>query len=189
MRIQQSVVALTSQRQAIQQHTVKETLQVWVDSPAHPDSTAARAEISNHGKRAAAALPADDTGSDLIGDPELRMLRMLFEKVFGVRIEVADLALDREPSSKAPVNDPPPAERVGWGVDYHYEEAYHEAEQTQVTAEGVVKTADGRALSFTLDLQMSREFFTHQQVDLRLGDAAKDPLVINFGGTAAQLAG
>jgi hypothetical protein len=34
---------------------------------------------------------------------------------------------------------------------------------------------------------MSREFYTEQNINIRAGDALKDPLVINFSGTAAQL--
>ena len=34
---------------------------------------------------------------------------------------------------------------------------------------------------------MSREFYSEQNMQVRAGDALKDPLVINFSGTAAQL--
>jgi hypothetical protein len=34
---------------------------------------------------------------------------------------------------------------------------------------------------------MSREFANHESIDIRAGDELKDPLVINYAGTAAQL--
>ena len=51
-----------------------------------------------------------------------------------------------------------------------------------------MKTADGREISFALDLEMSREFMEYSAVDVRMGDPAlTDPLVINYGGNAAEL--
>lgn len=50
-------------------------------------------------------------------------------------------------------------------------------------------TADGREISFQIELAMSRTYHEETNVSLRLGDAARkvDPLVLNFAGTAAQL--
>jgi hypothetical protein len=63
-----------------------------------------------------------------------------------------------------------------------------ESETTQVVAEGRVLTADGREISFRIALQMSRQYLEVSSQSLQL-DAAqrKDPLVLNFAGTAAQL--
>ncbi|MBB1072963.1 VCBS repeat-containing protein [Rhodoferax sp. 4810] len=78
---------------------------------------------------------------------------------------------------------------VGWGVEYDAYTRHYESESTQFTAAGVVTTADGREITLAIELNMSREFLQEQNVSIRLGDAArmKDPLVVNFGGTAAQL--
>jgi hypothetical protein len=78
--------------------------------------------------------------------------------------------------------------RQGWGVEYDRRETLHEVEVTRFNAEGVVKTSDGREISFQLSLEMSREFYQETNVSIREGDGVKkDPLVINFAGTAAQL--
>ena len=52
-----------------------------------------------------------------------------------------------------------------------------------------MRTSDGQEIRFDLSLTMSRSFHVESDTSLRLGDARKkqDPLVINFGGTAAQL--
>ena len=64
----------------------------------------------------------------------------------------------------------------------------YEAEQTAFSAQGVVRTADGREIRFDLQLLMSREYYEESNISIRAGDAVrKDPLVINFNGTAAQL--
>ncbi|MCB1918761.1 MAG: VCBS repeat-containing protein [Candidatus Competibacteraceae bacterium] len=79
-------------------------------------------------------------------------------------------------------------ERAGFGIEYDYYERHYEAEKTTFSADGMVKTADGREINFSVDLGMSREFLQEQSVSLRAGDAKlKDPLVLNFGGNAAEL--
>jgi hypothetical protein len=54
---------------------------------------------------------------------------------------------------------------------------------------GVIKTADGQEIAFSVQLNMSREFAYESRLRIRAGDAARpvDPLVINFGGTAADV--
>jgi len=79
---------------------------------------------------------------------------------------------------------------AGFGVEYDFHESHYEAESTNFSAQGVIKTADGKEISFDLQLSMERVYSREENVSVRLGDAArqrKDPLVINFGGTAAQL--
>src|SRR5690606_14016138 len=78
--------------------------------------------------------------------------------------------------------------RAGWGATYSLEEVHYESEASQFTAQGIVHTADGREIRLALELNMSREFVSHTSLSVRAGDALNDPLVINFGGTAAQLA-
>lgn len=62
-----------------------------------------------------------------------------------------------------------------------------EHEQTQVSANGLIKTVDGCEIAFKLDLTMCRDFScTREQVDS--GKVVfRDPLVINFDGKAAGL--
>jgi hypothetical protein len=81
----------------------------------------------------------------------------------------------------------PPA---GYGVEYDYHASHSEFEQTSFAANGVIKTTDGKEIRFDLQLEMSRSYHEESDVSLRLGDATrqkKDPLVLNFAGTAAQL--
>jgi hypothetical protein len=61
-------------------------------------------------------------------------------------------------------------------------------EQASFAAQGVVKTTDGKEIAFSYELEMERQFHSETHESVRAGDALlKDPLVINFGGTAAQL--
>ena len=91
-----------------------------------------------------------------------------------------------QPSSTATASSEP----AGFGIEYDYYERHYESESTSFSAAGIVKTADGREIAFSVDLNMSREFLQEQNINIRAGDAAvklKDPLVINFGGGSAEL--
>lgn len=62
-----------------------------------------------------------------------------------------------------------------------------EAETTAFVGDGIVKTADGRSISFNVSFEMSRAF-----VDQKVGYEKReinltDPLVINYGGDVAEL--
>ncbi len=76
----------------------------------------------------------------------------------------------------------------GWGLEYDLHETHYEKQTMNFAAGGTVRTADGREISFDLNLSMSREFYSSLDVSLRAGDAVKvDPLVINFDGPTAAL--
>jgi hypothetical protein len=70
---------------------------------------------------------------------------------------------------------------------YDYHESHYEYESMDFQANGIIKTEDGMAIDFSVSLSMSREFYSEQNIQVRAGDALKDPLVINFSGTGSQL--
>ena len=73
------------------------------------------------------------------------------------------------------------------GMRYLYHETTYEGETTTFEAQGVVKTEDGEEIGIDVALTMSREFTSEKSISIFEGAAVKDPLVINFGGTAAEL--
>ena len=75
----------------------------------------------------------------------------------------------------------------GWGVSYDLRAARFEQEKTTMQAGGVVRTADGREINFSLDVSMSRQFLAKQNLNIRAGSMMKDPLVINLSGAAGDL--
>ncbi|MDR3560143.1 MAG: hypothetical protein P4N59_01690 [Negativicutes bacterium] len=79
------------------------------------------------------------------------------------------------------------APSYGWGVAFHFHQTQSEQEQTDFGASGVVKTADGQEINFSLNMTMSRQFESEQDVSVKAGDAAIDPLTINFDQPAATL--
>ena len=82
----------------------------------------------------------------------------------------------------------PAQKNQGWGLEYDLQETRYEKQTMVFLAKGTVKTADGKEISLDLELSMSREFASRLAVSVRAGDAVKvDPLVVNYGGSAAAL--
>jgi len=72
----------------------------------------------------------------------------------------------------------------GWRVE-HFQ---FESEQVSYQAQGVVKTADGRTINVDINMFMSRQFVSYMNINVET-TRPLDPLVINYGGTAASLMG
>lgn len=142
------------------------------------------------GSMAERILSKADTGDEIEEpdglDAKLSLMKMLIEHLTGRKIDLmkaSDLKVPDEAQAAAQGENAP----EGWGLVYDYYESYEESERLDFKATGIVKTADGQEISLNLSLSMSREFATSQQINIRAGDALKDPLVVNFAGTAAQL--
>jgi len=127
-------------------------------------------------------------------DPFLQLIMSMVEMMTGrpVRVFAASELSQRVQVSSSETAQATvaanPDRRAGYGVEYDFHSIYEEAEVTRFAAAGVIRTADGAEISFKLDLTMSRQYREETNVSIRAGDAVrKDPLVINFGGTAAQL--
>lgn len=63
-----------------------------------------------------------------------------------------------------------------------FESSYYEKESTSFSAQGCVKTSDGKSIDFGVDLQMEREL--KEQVEMSI---MMDPLVINYSGSHTEL--
>lgn len=210
MKIASSNILLTSQHAAIEQRSVRESLKMWIGDK-RPDfegrdnrQNAARAadmiNLSTAGQEAAQADSANkttktDAQKELENDPHFLLIKLMMEALTGQKINLTTLqdvqpALPTQdiPATGEAAPAPEQPKPAGFGVEYDRHEIHYEAEQTRFSAQGVARTADGREIKFNLDLAMSREHYEESDTSLRLGDAKKkDPLVINFSGTAAQL--
>lgn len=74
-------------------------------------------------------------------------------------------------------------------LSYDTQEYYSEQENTLFSSVGTVRTADGREISFNVDLSMSRSFTQYYKRELNLAALQKtcDPLVINFDADHVSL--
>lgn len=211
MKIVSSGMQMASTHASTQHHEIQESLRMWVgerrpDFEGRGRPAAPRPVETVHISDAGRAAQGCDTGAvdecadEIDADPRLTLLRLLFRYLTGKDIEVFD-ASELKPGQPPPDLPQPPntanaanaantRPAAGWGVEYDRHERYSETEQTRFAASGTVQTADGREISFRVELSMSRSYHEESDVRLRLGDAArqqKDPLVLNFAGNAAQL--
>jgi len=208
MKIESSALQMQAQHAATRRHTQSSRLEAWVGdrrpaSAPHPARAAPAVQISSAARLAqasqAAATDAPAATRDAEADegltPQLALIRDLIALMTGVRVRVytgpeasTEAPAPPQRPAQAAADAPPGRQRAGFGLAYEQHEVTEETERTQFAAQGVVRTADGREIRFTLQLDMQRSYRQESSFSLRLGDAvAVDPLVINFDGTAAQL--
>jgi hypothetical protein len=138
-------------------------------------------------------------------DPVSMIIRMLAELIAGKKITISsysparddfdpqkavDLSQAANQAQSVAQPQAQPSPQTGFGLEYDSREMSLEAESTNFSAQGIIRTVDGRQIDFRLQLSMERVFVSEKSVSVRMGDAAiqqQDPLVINFDGTAAQL--
>lgn len=155
----------------------------------------ANAQISNApiSADAQAASETEDAADQASNDPRMQLLINLIESLTGQKIRLfnpSDMKLGDAAQShpQHATEAAQPTQRQGWGVEYDRRETIRESEHTSFAAKGVIRTSDGKEIQFKLSLEMKREFFRESNVSVREGDGVrKDPLVINFSGTAVQL--
>lgn len=204
MKIASANLDMASTHASLQRHEVKESLKMWVGQQ-RPDfagdesrgrgSAGDRVSISEAGRAAqsADAIKAEQDAA-VDGDPKTTLIRSMLAYFFGQEVKVFDPSelqarIDQASASASQAAAQGAPAAAGYGVEYDYHESYTEIEQTSFSASGTVRTADGREISFSLELSMSRSYYQESNVSLRVGDAARktDPLVLNFSGTATQL--
>ncbi|MBU1168308.1 MAG: VCBS repeat-containing protein [Proteobacteria bacterium] len=91
------------------------------------------------------------------------------------------------PSESPPPQETPAPQEQAWGMSYTQYSSHYEYEKTSFSASGTVKTADGKEISFSMGLEMSREYFSEERLTVTAGAPLIDPLVINYSGKAAEL--
>ncbi|OGQ94945.1 MAG: hypothetical protein A2521_13870 [Deltaproteobacteria bacterium RIFOXYD12_FULL_57_12] len=211
MIITDSSIQMASQRTAVEIYKKRESLNVWQDNPTAaqspennattPGLQALSLTISQQAVTvsiSAEAMALQTAGiqevgqdSEIAGDAKLFILKLLVERLTGRKIKLinpGDLRqTEKSAQQTAPPQQPAAAEKEGWGLIYDYYESHYQSESVQFTASGTIKTVDGREVEFNVSLNMSHEFMSEQSLNIRAGDALKDPLVINFNGTAAEL--
>lgn len=217
MKIATSDLALRSDHVARQHHHSTESLRAWrgqrpdfegrqgtttfisaagrqalAANSANPPSAVPPAPTSTHCGEAQAI---DQACAAAENDPFIVLIKRMLELLTGEEVRTIDLeelsanVRQVETQSSTASLEATASESVGWGVEYDYHAVHEEFEQTTFSATGVIRTEDGQEFSFKLDIEMTRTYREETNVSVRAGDAVrKDPLVVNFGGSAAQLA-
>jgi hypothetical protein len=79
--------------------------------------------------------------------------------------------------------------RQQWAVSYALQESLHEKEQMTFNSSGIVRTADGREINFTLDLMMSRQYLEVNNINLEASGTGEADILVEFAGPASALTG
>jgi hypothetical protein len=214
MKIAESAIKLLSQHAALEKNEKKEPLTVWKsgqDRRVSTDNTGKQeleslrrkaleqsvkvslsAEARSYKSVKESSAVSSEQG-EAVTDLNLRILQLLVERLTGRKMNVKDIA-SIVGEENVPVVQPPsgngqtvPTQSPGFGAVYEYHESHYESESTSFNAQGKILTEDGREIDFSIQLNMAREFSSQVDEVIRMGEALKDPLVINFNGTAAEL--
>ncbi len=214
MKIVDSSIQMASNHLSTQRDQQRESLTIWRDgqepqavngpvSRASFESTAESLRVEfqqvDISPQASSLQPAkavvdDQKTLDPLDELKQSLIKLLVEQLTGKKINLTSPAEIEDAQAAADTVDVPDPnqaqagnDRQGWGLVYDYYESHYESESTSFSAQGVVHTADGKEINISVELNMSREFLSEQHLNLRAGDALKDPLVINFSGSAAEL--
>jgi hypothetical protein len=200
MQIAAGSLSLQAHAQRTEVLEQRDSLRVWVDGNRGGERPAARpASTVSISPQAASLQPqrrcACETEDSPQSDLEYDLLRLIVERLTGrvIRVfrpedvEAVAEGVGAGEGTKAAAAADAAAGREGWGLVYDHYAARRESEQMAFRAEGRVVTADGREIAISVELAMSRELVQEERLTIRAGDALKDPLVVNFAGTAAEL--
>lgn len=187
MRIAAAEISYASAHMA--QTQIQRRLELTVTRPVAP---AAPADMVSISAEAQAGVAEPTAGDEQALPPRLALLKDLLERVLGHPIKLGHgLHLGHKGDAAAPPQPARPRQSTAEpSLDISYSEHHEELEHLQVKAEGWVETADGQRISFKLSLALERHFVRDLELNVRTGEMAprkKDPLVINFNGTAAEL--
>lgn len=204
MIIKSSNIAMQSSHLLQEAITREERLQFWVgnqgnqqnftqaDSSSIPQQNIIdRLDLSSQA-RPIQTLAAEETSDEMELTPEDKLKIRLLESLLGflsgkkVKIKIPKLPGRNLYTSLQQIQSQPA--QAGWGLQYDFRETRFEHEQVSFQAAGQVQTADGKTINISVQLNMSRTFYSHRSISVRAGDAAMiDPLVINFDAPAAAL--
>ncbi len=121
------------------------------------------------------------------------LISQMLEKLTGKKFKIFVLDPDDFQKNKSSDLDSQSGQRIsagndaGWGAEIEVYRSFKEEEMMNFRANGLVKTADGKEIKLDLEMNFHRAFFQEEYLNVKMGNALKDPLVINFSGNAVDL--
>lgn len=201
MKITSSDIAFQSSHIKLEIDQKQENLQFWAGNNPGQPTVEQSGVILNISEKAfelqktasSTTNPLDEDLENTLSDKDkqkLLLLEKLLEQLTGKKFKFLIPKALRLEENPQPIrinqsNVPP---RAGWGLSYDSISTHYESEKVSFSSKGTILTADGRSINIELELNMSREFMSREELHIRAGDAVmKDPLVINFDAPAASL--
>lgn len=176
MVIQSSSINMSSQYKLFKEYSLKESFKIGLPNIKKNQTGSSKAVKLETNK---------DYEIEL--SPEIRMIKILIEKLLDKKIKLIKLESYQDIPSQAPkkssnlnLQDNQPI------FEYTKNERYYQSEKMGFYAEGIVQTEDGKVIRFSLQLNLCRELLKNQSIFI--GNAkVKDPLVINFKDQSVRL--
>lgn len=208
MIISNALIGMAAQRDYREEHSVTESLEFWLDQPAPavptkaelPQQPSVAVDFSRAGSLLAMHRQTQTLDLSAQMDSRDRLNLMIIEAMYkAITGKDLNMASPAEVQAATGINTqtlnvdtPPPAQAVaarstGPGLIYQRHERYQEQESMKFQAVGVVRTADGREINFSVAMNMSREFVQESNLHIEAGSKKIDPLVINFDGLGVSL--
>ena len=121
------------------------------------------------------------------GDLRIKIIKDLLEAFTGRKIRLFDSTEFRENEREAQIDSsqsiPKKQEQLpDWGLEYFLRETHFSKEGISFAGEGTVRNADGKTISFSVFMEMSREKYSESTLSIKAGAALIDPLMINISG-------
>lgn len=116
-------------------------------------------------------------------DSQTQAMKSVIEALSGIEIVLeSGQRLQLEASSETDPLIEPQA-----GMRYQAFSYYEETESLAFQAQGAITLADGRQLEINIEMTMNRDFVSSESLTIEAGAKLKDPLVVNFASSSAQL--
>ncbi len=129
---------------------------------------------------------------------QIGFLKNLLEDITGGKVRLRNMGDSFHKHHRGRGDDHPSIERGrGQGRDrvreqkveasYNMKETLHESEQMNFNSNGIVRTADGREISFSLDMMMSRQYMEEKEISIEASGTDALNLLVDFAGPASAL--
>lgn len=192
MIIDKSSIQLNSQHQLKEQLKETESLRFFKTAQQPPQNINSSLVDTYHpGSKATAETLTADTSYQMNAAESLKvqLIKQMVKQVTGQEFALFSPGQLQDDMESVEFTAPiPPNQSAGVGMVYERVSTYSEQETTSFSAEGSIKTKDGKSIDFSISLNMSRSFYRESSFTFRSGQAEKiDPLVVNFEGKAAEL--
>jgi len=197
MKIEHSSVALFSSHSKHDEVQVVESLKMWDKPKNNPEFAPGQgdrlvlSDLYKSLKHNNTAPKVDGGELDSGIDPKLMNIIYILEMLTGQKIDSSFLRkLHTNTEAGSSSEHAVALDRVmpvGWGIDYNYQRTQIHEESLNFSAQGSVKTGDGKSIEFSLALSMKNSVHVSETLNFRAGDALIDPLVINFGAESVHL--
>lgn len=196
MRIDSYTVNLQGSSKQKTYHSVKEDLQIWFTEQPEQNPAIAQSKPQDLGSLSLSVPRTEGKEEEdyfQLSDTDKLKIQLLEEfiklmtgKDYKFKIPKGSKKSTGYNGRGHAVGQQVSGQSAGFGLVYNRFEEKAVRTTVNFKADGVVKTSDGKEISFSAAFRVDQSLVETAQTQIRMGDALKDPLVINFSGATPQ---